>query len=82
MLEEQLQNALAFLQTNPVIAVAIGAVLLVLFYFKPKEMFKLLAFCLFMIVVFYFITIFAGTVGTGSKHKDQMIYKSKKVLGD
>ena len=67
MLEEQLQSALAFLQTNPIIAAIIGGVLVSLFFFKPKAMFKLVAFCLVMIVVFYFITLFAGTVSTGSK---------------
>ena len=82
MLEEQLQNILAFFHTNPIIAVAVGAVVVVLFYFKPKEMFKLVGFCLFMVVVFYFLTIFTGTVSTGSKHKDQMIYKSKKVIDE
>ena len=82
MLEEYLQNALAFLQTNPLIAGAIGAITVALFYFKPKEMFKLLAFTLFMAVVFYCISIFTGTISTGAKHKDQMIYKSEKVLGE
>jgi 4-hydroxybenzoate polyprenyltransferase len=78
--EAQLQNILAFLQTNPVIAVAIGAVVVVLFYSKTKEMCKLVGFCLFIAVVFYFLTLLAGTVSTGSKHKDQMIYKSKDVI--
>ncbi len=82
MLEEQLRNILVFLQTNPIVAVVIGAVILLLFYSKPKEMFKLVGFCLFIVVVFYFITLFASTVGTGSKQKDQMIYKTKKELGE
>ncbi len=80
MFEAQLQNILAFLQTNPVIAVAIGAVVVVLFYSKTKEMCKLVGFCLFIAVVFYFLTLLAETVSTGSKHKDQMIYKSKDVI--
>lgn len=80
MLDKLFQNALAFLQTNPIIAVVLGAVVVAFFYFKPKEMFKLLAFGLFMAVVFYCITIFTETVRTGSKQKDQMIYKSEKVL--
>ncbi len=82
MLEEQLQNILTFLQTNPIIAVVVGGVVFALFYFKTKEMFKLVGFCLFIVVVFYFLTLFAGTVSTGSKYKDQMIYKSKKVIGE
>jgi len=81
MFEEQLLNALAFLQTRPIIAVIIGAIGLLLFYAKPQEMFKLLAFCLFLVVVFYCITLLAGTLSTGSEQKDQMIYKSKDVLG-
>ena len=82
MLEELLQSALAFLQTNPIIAAVIGVIVVALFYFKPKAMFKLVAFCLFLAVVFYCITLFAGAVGSGSKHKDQMIYKTKEALGE
>ena len=82
MLEEQLLNALAFLQTNLIIAVIIGAIVLLLFFSKPKEMFKLVAFCLFLGVVFYCITLLVDTVSTGSNHKYQMIYKSKEVLGE
>ena len=82
MPEKLLQTVLAFLQTNPIIAVVIGAIVVSFFYFKPKEMFKLLAFGLFMAVTFYCLTLFMGTVSSGSKQKDQMIYKSKKVLGE
>jgi hypothetical protein len=45
-------------------------------------MFKLAAFVLFIAAVFYMITLFAGTLSTGSKQKDQMIYKSKDVIGE
>ena len=82
MLSEYLQTARAFLSTNPVIAILIGAILVLLFFSRPKQMFKLAAFILFITVVFYFITLFADTVSTGSKQKDQMIYKSKDVIGD
>ena len=80
MLEEQLLNALAFLQTNPIIAIIIGAIVLLLFFSKPKEMFKLVVFCLFLVLVFYCITLLAGTLSTGTDQKDKMIYKSKEVL--
>jgi hypothetical protein len=80
--EAQLQNILALFQANPIIAVASGGIVVVLFYFKTKEMLKLVGFCLFIAVVFYVLTLLAGTVSTGSKHKDQMIYKSKEVLGE
>jgi len=81
MFEEQLLHALAFLQTNPIIAVIIGAITLLLFLSKPKELFKLVAFCLFLVFVFYCITLLAGTLSTGSDQKDKMIHKSEEVLG-
>jgi len=82
MLKEQLMNALAFLQTNPIIAVIVGMVVLALFYSKPKEMFKLVGFCLFVAFAFYCIILLLETVSTGSSQKDQMIFKSKDVIGE
>ena len=82
MLEEQLMNMITFLQTNPIVAVIVGMVVLVLFYSKPKEMFKMVAFCVFVTVVFYCIILLVGTVSTGSNQKNQMIYKSKEVIGE
>ena len=82
MLNEYLQSARAFLYTNPIVAVVISVILVTLIFSRPKEMFKLVAFGLFIAVVFYFITLFAGTLSTGSKQKDQMIYKSKDVIGE
>ena len=82
MLIEYLQIARAFLYSNPMIAGIIGGSVVVLFYCKPKEMFKLVALCLVIAVVFYFLSLFAGTVSTGAKQKDQMIYKSRDVVGE
>lgn len=82
MIEERLNDLLYLLQANPLITGAIGGVLLVLCYFKPKSMFKLVAFCVFLSLAFYFITLFVGTLDTGSKQKDRMIYKSRDVLGE
>ena len=81
MLEEQLKNTLVLLQDNPIIAAVIVMIVLVLFYSRPKEMFRLVIFCVFMAVVFYFITLIAETLSTGSKQKDQMIHKSQEELG-
>ena len=82
MFAEQLHNAIFFLQTNPVIAAGVGIVLLALFYFRLKEMLKLTAFCLFIAAVFYLITLLTGTVNTGAKQKDRMIYKTREALGE
>lgn len=82
MFEEQLQNIYIFFQTNPIIAASAGVLVIVLFYFKPKAMFKLVGFCLFIVVVFYCLTLLAGTVGSGTAKKDQMMHKTKEALGE
>jgi len=82
MFEEHLQSTLYFLKTNPIVAVVIGIVLVFCFYSKPKEMFKLVVFCLFVAVAFYFITMMAGVIGSGAQSKDEMIYKSKKLADE
>lgn len=82
MFKEEWQNALALLHGNPLLGIAAMGVVALLFYFRPKEMFRLSAFCLFLVVAFYVMTLLIGTVGSGSKQKDQMIYKSKQVLGE
>ncbi len=82
MLTDQLQNAVALLQGSPALAWALAILVIALFYFRPKEMGKLVLFGLFIAVVFYFITLFANTVDTGAKQKDRMIYKSRNVIDE
>ena len=82
MLEEYLQSALIFFKTNPIVAVVVGLFIVFCFYSKPKESFKFLAFTVFLIVAFYIITLLAGALGSGSSHKDQMIYKTEEALRD
>ena len=82
MFEEYLQHAIGLLKSHPAMAIGIAATVAAFFYFKPKETFKLVVFCLFIVAVFYCITLFAGTLGTGAKQKDQMIYKTKEAAGE
>jgi len=82
MLEEKLHNTLALLRGNPTLALAIALIVAGLFYFKPRQMFKLALFGLFITVVFYFITLLADTVSTGSKDKGEMIYKTRNIVGE
>ena len=82
MFEEHLQNTIALVQGNPVIGIGIALVVLALFYFRPKEMFKLLGFCLILVVGFYLLTLLIGTVGSGSKQKDTMIHKTRDAIGE
>jgi hypothetical protein len=80
MLEEQFYNVWSIFKDNPVFATAAVAILAGLFYFKPKSMFKLTTFCFFLVIAYYLITLLTGTVTSGSKKKDSMIYKSKEIL--
>ena len=82
MLEEHLQTTIALAQRNPWIGIVFAILVAALFYFKPKEMFKLAAFCLFVAVAFYIMTLLIGTVGSGSGQKDRMINKSRDALGE
>ena len=82
MLEEHLQNTLALMQNNPVIGIGVAVVILALFYFRPKDMFRLLGFCLVVVVGFYLVTLLVETVGSGSKQKDQMIHKTRDAIGE
>ena len=82
MFEEHLQNTIALVQGNPVIGIGVAVVILALFYFRSKDMFKLLGFCLLLVVGVYLMTILVETVGSGSKQKDEMIHKTREAIGE
>lgn len=82
MLEEQLHSILTLLRNNPGLALILAVIVVVLCYFRPKAMFRMALFGLFIALVFYFITQLAGMVSTGSQQKDRMIYKSRDVIGE
>ncbi|MGW8312975.1 MAG: hypothetical protein ACWGOL_07090 [Desulfuromonadales bacterium] len=82
MLEEQLHSILILLRNNPGLALILAVIVVVLCYFRPKAMFRMALFGLFIALVFYFITQLAGMVSTGSQQKDRMIYKSRDVIGE
>jgi predicted membrane protein len=82
MLADHLQSTIALLKSNPALAWALCIVVIALFYFRPKQMGKLVLFGLFIAVVFYFILLFGDMVDTGAKQKDRMIYKSRNVIDE
>jgi len=82
MFEEHFQDTIALVQSNPIIGIGVAVVVLGLFYFRPKDMFKLLGFCLVLVVGFYLMTLLAETVGSGSKKKDEMIHRTSKAIGE
>ena len=82
MFEEYLQKTIALLQNNQAIGYGIAIVVAVLFYFRPKAMFKLLGFCLLLVVAFYLMTQMVGIIGDGSQFKSRMTHKTSEALGE
>ena len=82
MLTEQLHHSISLLKSSPALAFTLAAAIIALFYFKPRVMGKLVLFGLFIVVVFYFISLFAETIDTGVRQKDQMIYKSRNAIDE
>ena len=82
MFEEYLQKTIALLQNNQAIGYGIAIVVAVLFYFRPKAMFKLLGFCFLLAVAFYLMTQLVGIIGDGSNFKSQMTHKTSEALGE
>jgi hypothetical protein len=80
--KEHLQNTIALAQDNPVIGIGVAVVVVALFYFRPKDMFRLLGFCLVLVVGFYLMTLLVETVGSGSKKKDEMIHRTSKAIDE
>jgi hypothetical protein len=68
-----LHNTLALLRGNTALTFAVVLFIAVLCYFKPREGFGMVLFALFIIAVFYFITLLADTLSTGTNQKGEMI---------
>ena len=82
MFEEHLRKTIEMIQANPAIGVGIAVAVAALFFFRPKEMFKLSLFVLFMFVVFYVMSLLIEATGTGSSQKDKMIHKTREAMGE
>jgi energy-coupling factor transporter transmembrane protein EcfT len=82
MLEEQWHNTLTLLRGNTALTVAVVLFIAILCYFKPREVFRMGLFALFIVAVFYVITLLADTLSTGSKQKGEMIYKTRNIVGE
>jgi hypothetical protein len=82
MFLEHVHGTVVLVKNNPALAFALAALILALVFYKPREIGKFLIFGLFISVVFYFIILFTETLDIGSKQKDQMIHKSRSVIGE
>ena len=80
MIDTIFNYANIFFQQYTILAVAIILVLLFAAYHKPKESFKLAIFVLIIFCVIYAIDMFGESADLGSKHKQEAIHKTKKVV--
>jgi len=81
-IENLLALARNFYATHTALALGILAFLALVTFLRPKEMFKLYITLLLLAAALYMISLFAGTVKSGSSQKDRMIYKTREAIGD
>lgn len=77
-----LNQAIAYGKTHTTVVLIAAAVLALLTFLKPKTMFKLYGACLLAVVGLYLVSLFVGAIGSGSKQKNQMIYKTRDAAGE
>lgn len=68
-----LSHLTQFYYAQPILAIALGVVLIVLICFRPKAMLKLAGIVLVLGVVAYFFTQFIDVAGTGRTQKKNLI---------
>ena len=72
---ELISAGINFFQTQTLIAIIIIGVLGILFYLKPKAMFKLVALTLAFVAVFYILSLMGDVTSTGISQKREMVDK-------
>ncbi|MBC8316960.1 MAG: hypothetical protein H8E41_03575 [Desulfobulbaceae bacterium] len=75
-----LAAGITFFQNHTIPAVAILAVVAVMAFVKPKEIFKLLLVALTIGIIFYLISFMSDSMSTGIEHKDTLTHKSGKNI--
>lgn len=78
--ETLISEVVGFFHTHTAIAVALIVALLILAYFKPKPMFKLLLFVFFAVAVFYVLSLFGESLQTGTQQKVRMNKKTLEAI--
>lgn len=66
-------------KAEPVIALIIAGVIAILFYFKTKEMLKVMAVILILVTLFYFFTLFREMTSSGINQKERLMEKSQET---
>lgn len=72
---ELISAGINFFQTQTLIAIIIIAVLGILFYLKPKAMFKVLAIILVFVAALYMLSLMGDVTSTGISQKREMVDK-------
>ena len=72
----------AYCTSYPLIAIVIGILLVLYAWREPKEAFKIAMVLVALGLTFYLLSLFGQTTSTGIQEKDEMIYKTKRALGD
>lgn len=75
-----LQQAIDYGQRNTNAVLVAVAVLVLLTLLKPKTMIKLYGACILALVGLYLLSQFSGILSSGTKQKDQMIYKTRRAI--
>jgi K+-sensing histidine kinase KdpD len=80
MFQHHLQTIIALLKDNPVLAIIVAGIVLILFYTRPKQVFKIVCLCLVFFAFIYAAGLLFGTLESGSKQKDEMIHKTRQAI--
>lgn len=75
-----LELAMMFFRQYTLLAVVLAAAVALFALARPKEFGKLLLVVGFLAAVLYVLSLIGGTMETGIKEKDQMIYKTQNAL--
>lgn len=75
-----LEVAMTFFRQYPLLAVVLAAAVVLYGLARPKELGKLLAVVALLAIVFYLLSLLGGTLNTGIKEKDEMIYKTRDAI--
>jgi hypothetical protein len=68
-----------FIFFHPYISIAIGAGLAILIFLMPKEIIKVLAVFVGILIVIYFLNLLTGAGQTGYMEKEKMIHKNDQM---
>jgi uncharacterized membrane protein len=77
-LKELFLNIFNLAKTEPIIALIIAGIIAILFYFKTKEMMKVVGVVLVLVTLFYFFTLLRGMTSTGLFQKQHLIHNSQE----